>query len=1779
MTDPAPFDLSAWTYSDTAEMRVLNPSTGEPTGWTLTIAGPAHAVTLDALAGAARRNLDDARSGRDVRDLWDRWGPAIVRDVPQALQAADTSALDELLDTIRAGAPILAAKATGPSLTEFLAEAGGLKDQGGELSARDLGQWHREKRFRKRLVRDDGQNLDDATLRAWEAGYFPEAGDQRPDINALLDAIDEERRGRPRFAERNMDRAALDRMAAIRDLDRFLTEHDIDLAQASNADIRELLQRESEAGRQEGAEVFQALRPRHAVEFTRKLDALKAGTLGRGEVLDMGPTPPALKLAGLPDLPLVYKQSEAHKTLLGKHKDLIDEETLRRLPDVLRDPIMVARQDDGRFAVLIKDGRGQDVLTVIHPRAAVENRSTNLVVTTHPRWRPDAMLKAIREGRIVYRHKERSQGWFDQAQQQSSGREPILGFSDSIPTNEALGKEYFQPDGGAAAIKRGSFRFGGGKPVITLFETANRSTFMHESAHLVLEMARDLAALPDTDPAFKDDFGRILAMIGAPSAEGIATEHHETFARSWEAYLMDGKAPSDELRSVFRQFKDWLARIYREARALMGLGGREITPEVRDVMDRLLATDEEIAQARAAGHLMPAFESAAQVGWTEGEYARYRELAAEAHERAREILLARLMKDEKKKRTAEWRSLREAARADAEAEVMARKVNRLVHFLRFGERLGDPEAKVEPVKLNRQWLVERFGDAVLLSLPGGKGKGAIHAKDGAHPDVVAADWGYSSGEAMMEAILGTAVTKDGRTKYPSIKEQIEARTDELMAERHGDMLSDGSILEGAQEAIHNMDRGEVLAMELRHLRKLGGAALTDAAAARRVADAGGSATPGAQVNADEALATALDRGDDMAARLAQAEKSAARAEGPEAAIHARAARANARALREAMKVPHQVVREAARRRVEGISYREISRFAEMARYERRAGRNALAAIARKDWRAAAEFKFQELWHHYTVLEMTKAKAELDGIVKRLEPFRKKTVKRDVPPAHLINVRTLLSAFGLGGNFADPVAARQAIGRPKDGNDPASGLHAWAAGINDDPDTVGAVFLPETLTAETAIDWRDATPGQLRDLAGTVKSILKHGRENNDAARAAFAAEMQALGEHIRDHNKAGKPRSIEPGRMEKFGRGADVIFAAHRKAEFLLRELDGFQDLGAVWEAIYKPINDAANEGLVLREKATRDLKGLLDLYTPKERGRFAERIFVPEVGQSFTRMGVISLGLNMGNAENRARVLDGYGWTEAQLNAVLARLTVQDWTFAQKTWDYLETWWPKIAALEEKITGVAPPKVEAVAFTTPTGQVLRGGYYPISYDSDLTAESGRDQAAETYKAVTKGGHYMAATRHGHTKARAGAGGDRQISLSLDVLGDHLGKVIQDLTHREAVNRVGRVIRSRPVQEAIVAAKGLEGYKSLEPWLKDAAVGQAGTVANTKFDRALRHIRVGISVAEMGWSLRTAIVQPLGLLQSAARLGVARTLYFFARYLGNAAMWGKGHAEVVEKSVFMRNRTKLFDRDIADQLNKLGEGDRLYRLKESYFSFIGAMDMLVSVPTWQAAFDKGMVDFGADEAKAIDYADAVVRMTQASGLAKDLAEVQRGGEAARLFTAFYSYFSVTYNMLADAVEQADFRDPGDLARLTGQVMLIVVAPALLNEIVLNGLLQGDDEPEEKAIKAARAVGLYSLNGFVIGRDIASYILSDKNYGYSFAPAGRALQTVGDVAKQAMQGELDRALVRSAVMATGYLGHLPTRQAWRTVDYLWRHQEGETDGFSAWEALVTGYRKD
>ena len=164
----------------------------------------------------------------------------------------------------------------------------------------------------------------------------------------------------------------------------------------------------------------------------------------------------------------------------------------------------------------------------------------------------------------------------------NAGRSRDFSTRETMLREPQSGPEYEQQAQGKIRLTEN------GPSVITLFKRANASTFLHETGHDWLErMMRD-ATDPDAPAHMVADAKTVRDYLGNDGGE-LTTRQHEKFARSFERYFMEGRAPSAALAGVFEKFKNWLTTIYQTVARLKA----PITDDIRDVFDRLLAGPSE----------------------------------------------------------------------------------------------------------------------------------------------------------------------------------------------------------------------------------------------------------------------------------------------------------------------------------------------------------------------------------------------------------------------------------------------------------------------------------------------------------------------------------------------------------------------------------------------------------------------------------------------------------------------------------------------------------------------------------------------------------------------------------------------------------------------------------------------------------------------------------------------------------------------------------------------------------------------------------------------------------------------------------------------------------------------------------------------------------------------------------------------------------------------------------------------------------------------------------
>ena len=709
-------------------------------------------------------------------------------------------------------------------------------------------------------------------------------------------------------------------------------------------------------------------------------------------------------------------------------------------------------------------------------------------------------------------------------------------------------------------------------------------------------------------------------------------------------------------------------------------------------------------------------------------------------------------------------------------------------------------------------------------------------------------------------------------------------------------------------------------------------------------------------------------------------------------------------------------------------------------------------------------------------------------------------------------------------------------------------------------------------------YKNLTVEEFRGMVDTVKQIEHLGRLKKKLLTAKDQRELDAIVSDITARiEQAADGRVVDNevrdtvgSKLSYFGRW---IGAAHRKAASVARELDGLVDGGPMWEYFTRTMNEAGDREATMRADASKRLHELAKpILTGESMG--GKGRFFPSLNRSLNRGERLAVALNWGNESNRQRLLGGKGWTAAQMQPVLNSLTSTEWTFVQGVWDFFESYRPEIAAKERRVYGKEPDWIEPSAFeiTTADGQRIqvRGGYYPIKYDPKQSGKAGEFAEAEDAKAMMRAAYTAATTRRSFTKGRAEEVQGRPLLLTFDGIWQGANEVIHDLTWHEWLIDANRLLRrlDGPIRNGF----GAEYMEILRKAVKDAARGDQP--AANLVEKSLTHLRNGSTIVGMGWNITTALMQPLGYSNSVVRIGGKWMARGLSEFFGSPRHMIEKAEEVQAMSEMMRTRMMTMNREINDVRNRLtsDRSELRERIEGSYFVMIQKLQAMVDYPTWLGAYAKAIDDPAninpdgtINEARAAALADQAVLDAQGGGQIKDLAEVQRGNPLLKLFTNFYSYFNVLYNL---TTEQTKKRVKAkEYAGLMGDYLLLMVVPAVLSAIIRNAVKGEDDEDEYAKAIASELVG-YPFGMFVGLREVAGAAqlaagVGNPAFGYS-GPAGlRFFAEMNKLGVQVGQGEIDMALFKAANNVGGLLFHYPASQVNRAVEGSAALIDGET----------------
>lgn len=805
------------------------------------------------------------------------------------------------------------------------------------------------------------------------------------------------------------------------------------------------------------------------------------------------------------------------------------------------------------------------------------------------------------------------------------------------------------------------------------------------------------------------------------------------------------------------------------------------------------------------------------------------------------------------------------------------------------------------------------------------------------------------------------------------------------------------------------------------------------------------------------------------------------------------------------------LKEEARKIIEKKSYKDLSRLNTYITNERNAAVKAAKAYANGKFDDAIKFKQQQTLNHALYWEAVKAKREIEKSIKYLDKQRKGKRESWANYIHFEQAAKILDRFGFSRKDFE-----------KTGNEKPLAL--WAQEMEQE---TGIVDLQDWLFDESiSINYRDMNSSQIKDVSDAVKNIKKVANYLSNALTIDKGAKFDdieaGLIESQQKSGESGKkpPLSKKESFTRKFSRKIDQVNFSILSVETLLRGLDRFEAFGNWWRAIYKPIQDAANQKVTMLQDAAEKYRAIFSVYTKEELKKIDnDLIYLEEIKDSLTKSEILAMALNWGNEINRERLMTGRNWNESQIKSIFDKhLDERDWNTVQNILNLINSYWGQISQLYIDLTGFSPKKVESLPIQTNYG-VFDGGYFPLKRDprvdikgySEIEVDASlAEQAPPTWKAMTK---------NGHTKERV-KNASYPVSLDLSVIQRHLHDVIHDLTHRKAILDVSRILAREKVQQSIIDAYGIEGFTTIKNWQKDIAGSNLQPTINW-LNSLAGWVRKNTVIAAMGFRLSTMFQQFTGFFSTVAvdknfgwRDMTTAVWDFYGKTLFSKGKYSETYDYVLGKSSYMRDRIKTLDRDIADTAREIF--GKKSGMSEFAMAGIAAFDRLVTIPTWMQAYKVG-VNLYSDEQQAIDYADLIVRRSQGSGLQKDLPAIMRGTNGQKLLTMFYSYMNNQYNLFYESYKILGLT--GNINEFIGRMMALWIFPVVFSEFLAFRAPLGDDEQENEKLKFWTSKLIqYPLSTLPVIRDVGT-VLVDASLGlpgYGFRPTpGTAVIDAGE----------------------------------------------------------------
>ena len=1220
-----------------------------------------------------------------------------------------------------------------------------------------------------------------------------------------------------------------------------------------------------------------------------------------------------------------------------------------------------------------------------------------------------------------------------------------------------------------------------GERIISIFKTADRSTFLHEMGHVFFDDIQKLASMENAPEQLVLDWNKLKEWSEWDDAQGADnTKAHEKFARGWEAYLREGNAPTKGLQRVFRMFSKWLTRIYRAVTRLGGLPPKEI----QDIMARMIATQEDI-DAYTKEQALEQFESSKLfTQLDEAEQAKVQGYIADVGEMAKERVMKRYMKELESRPIKEWNDEKDSIQADIEKRLMEQYPIYKDHqrYNAFGKnalantRYGTLK---ELETAEREQTGFTFDEAVNQAMESAEQAFIEDNHIGKSNIEIAEEWLLSS---------------DGQMKLTEEEAKI------IKSQTNRDLAKNWELL----DRLNRLDpNSETIESDLEPIAK------------RIIGDNEKIAKELGVVSKE--LDSAQDRIEKLKAQLQERIN-------------------NVRAIRDSGVGVISDYMNRARQELGDLTLSQASQYKKYQNQAIREGKRTDRALAVNKLEEALQAKQLQL------LNQARARVAFDNAL-RIKKLRTKLIdnlNRMTRPKNPITIEPNMRYFYAHMAYQMGLTKYDGL-EPVDGFD----MNAVINALDPDADILGdksITFLDPWIVqlfyGKTPMSFKNLTMSQLNTLEELMTGMYKNGRNaykgstilNDKGESITFDDAVDGiLTEAIDTFGKInGNVFNAQNNQT-----GLEAVAGLINKGNLSLLKVETFlRRLGPdAVKYIYNPISRATQAFNERKEVSMRRLaKDVSSVYGKRELFNIRNK-HMYDVGElrNLTKEQVIALALNWGTERNRQRAMETAKVTEVEMEKAFQEiLTDKDWEFIIRTWDHINSFFTERSKVQEELYGNPLKKEEGITFTI-GGRTIIGQYYPIVYNPKVNA-SISDKEVEDIAKTMVSSNAILGTGMSATKSRLDEVKGKSLLLDFDVISNAITESINHITMRKAVTDVNRLVANREFQNYIVEKFGMNSYQFLRTWVRDNWKDEAAKMDDV--GKILMFLKHNATTAIMAGRASVAIQNALNIPVAVYRIGAGNVL----RAVNHAGVGFYGHGTetynntrdfVMEKSIFMRERIQTLDKDLKKGLTIQGKGLRIndkniggYKFEKGAeirdeinnmgFRLLTETDFALSVPVWKFAYDQKVAELQSKEGlstdwinqHAIEAGDRAIRDIFGSGDTKDAASIQRSrSQWVQLFVPFYSYANTLYNIIAESWYIG--KDKGDWMPFARVLWWGIISQAIGMTIYKSMTNGDDDDPESIAKSFAEEFVQQGTMGIPLVRDIATmgmkFILGERPY--------------------------------------------------------------------------------